>query len=96
MTEQAVLLKQDVYSALYGIHEKQVDIVFADPPYREGHEEKLLSVLKEMNYVSENTMIIIEALLDTDFSYAENYGFEVYRVKEYKTNKHVFLRRKNH
>lgn len=32
--------------------------------------------------------------LHTDFSYAEDLGFEVIREKKYKTNKHVFLRRK--
>ena len=31
---------------------------------------------------------------DTDFSYTEDLGFEVIREKKYKTNKHVFLRRK--
>ena len=36
----------------------------------------------------------VEASLHTDFSYAEDLGFEVIREKKYKTNKHVFLRRK--
>ena len=93
MTEKGILLKQDVYAALYGIHEKRADIIFADPPYQEGHEEKLLSVLKEMSYVTPDTLIIVEALLDTSFSFAPDYGFTVTREKNYKTNKHVFIKR---
>ena len=41
----------------------------------------------------ENTLIIVEADLETDFSYAEGLGYKQLRSKEYKTNKHVFLMR---
>ena len=47
-----------------------------------------------MSYVTENTMIIVESDKNYDFSFADDYGFEVRREKEYKTNKHVFLYRK--
>lgn len=93
MTEEAVLLKQDAYTALYSIHEKQVDIIFADPPYKEGHYEKVLSVLQDRNYVIEDTLIVFEAELSEKFDFACNYGFTVVREKCYKTNKHVFIKR---
>ena len=93
MTEEAVLLKQDVYSALYGIREREVTVVFADPPYGEGHYEKLLSVLRDRDYVTKDTLLIFEADKKQDFGFAENYGFFVEKEKCYKTNKHVFLRR---
>ena len=38
VTDRAVLLKQDVVSALGGIHEKEVDVIFMDPPYQAGLE----------------------------------------------------------
>lgn len=93
MTEETVLLKKDVYTALYGIHEKEADIIFADPPYEGGHYEKLLSVLRDRAYVTENTLIILEADLRQDFGFAQEYGFAVEKEKRYKTNKHVFLRK---
>ena len=93
MTEEAVLLKQDVYTALYGIHEKEVHIIFADPPYEGGHYEKLLSVLRDRNYVTEDTLFVLESDLKRDFSFVGAYGFFVEKEKCYKTNKHVFLRR---
>ena len=93
LMDQAVLLKQDVYSALYGISEKEADIIFADPPYHEGHEERLLQTLSELHFVTENTLIIIEADLKTELSFAEEFGFDIIREKKYKTNKHIFLRK---
>lgn len=93
MTEEAVLLKKDVYAALYGIHEKEVDIIFADPPYEDDHYEKLLSVLGDRPFVTEDTLLIMEAGRERDFGFAAEYGFSVEKEKCYKTNKHVFLKK---
>ncbi|MBR2038314.1 MAG: RsmD family RNA methyltransferase, partial [Lachnospiraceae bacterium] len=83
----------DAVSSLHHIFEKEVDIIFMDPPYSMGHEKQVLTYLKDMKFVTEDTMIIVETSLETDFDYAEGLGFEVYKEKRYKTNKHVFLRR---
>ena len=79
---------------LRNIHEEEVDVVFVDPPYHGELYERTLSQLAQMPYVTENTMIIVESAGDMDFSFAESYGLEVRREKNYKTNKHVFLYRK--
>ena len=34
----------------------------------------------------------METAKDTDISYMENFDCDMERVKEYKTNRHVFLR----
>lgn len=91
--DKATLLKQDVMGALSAIHEKEADIVFMDPPYEAGYEERVLKLLYEMPYVSEHTLIVIEAALDRDFSFVEKIGYVVTREKNYKTNKHVFLKK---
>jgi len=39
-------------------------------------------------------MIIVEATLDTDFSYLDELGFSVIKFKKYKTNMHVFIQQK--
>lgn len=93
LAEQATILKTDVLSALYGIYEKEADIVFMDPPYNCGHEERVLAVLKELPWVTANTLIVIETSLQTDISYLEELGFSLAKEKRYKTNRHVFCRK---
>lgn len=75
------------------IFEKEVDILFMDPPYDCGHEKNVLSVLQGMRYVTENTLIIVEASLHSDFSWLSDLGFHAEKEKCYKTNKHVFIRK---
>lgn len=64
-----------------------------DPPYGQDQERRVLEVLKGMKYVTEETLIIVEASLQTQFSYLPALGFEIAREKKYKTNKHVFIRK---
>ena len=92
-TDRATLLKQDVLSALSMISEKEADIVFMDPPYDLAIESSVFRLLAGQKYVTENTMIIVEAKIDREFDFLEELGFEVIREKLYKTNKHVFCRK---
>lgn len=89
--DSAVLLKQDVLSALFHIFEKEIDVIFMDPPYGLSLEKKVLDVLKNVKYVTDNTIIVVEADLQTDFSYLEDMGFRIRKIKKYKTNQHVFI-----
>ena len=92
--DRAVLLRQDVLGAIPSIHEKEADVIFMDPPYEAGLEEPVLAALSRARYVTDHTLIIIEAQRQKDFGFAETYGFSAVREKCYKTNKHVFLKRK--
>ena len=92
-TDAAVVLKQDVSAALYNIYEKEIDIIFMDPPYDKLQEKHILKLLHDMKYVTEDTLIIVEASLNTDFSYLEDYGYTLEKEKKYKTNKHMFIRK---
>ncbi len=93
-SEQATLLKTDVISALNGIHEREADIIFMDPPYDCGHEERVLGALREFPWVTANTLLVIETSLQTDTSYLEKLGYDLEREKRYKTNRHLFCRKK--
>ena len=93
MEDRAIVLKQDVFSALPGISERNVDVIFMDPPYQSGQEKNVLAMLWNMRYVTEDTLIVVEAALKTDFSWLEEMGYRVEMDKMYKTNKHVFLRK---
>ena len=41
--------------------------------------------------IYEDTVIIVEASLDTDFGYLPELGYSLIKEKRYKTNKHVFI-----
>lgn len=92
LSDEAVVLKQDVLSALKSIHEIS-DIIFLDPPYHQGYEQKVLEILHGSQCINEDTLIIVETSLNTNFDYAESLGFFVEREKLYKTNKHTFLKK---
>lgn len=85
----------DVFSFLGSRHVRQpYDIIFMDPPYGQLLEKRVLEYLRASSLADEQTLIIFEASLDTEFvSYMEEYGFTVIKVKTYKTNQHVFLQR---
>lgn len=70
--ETGVLLKMDVLNALHHIHEKQADIIYLDPPYQADTCKRALLELSAQPYVTEDTLIIVETALDTDFSFLEN------------------------
>lgn len=90
-TDRAIVLKQDACAGLSGIFEKSVDVIFMDPPYNQEQEKRVLEQLSRMKYVTEDTLIVVEASLETDFSYLHELGFTLQKEKKYKTNKHVFL-----
>lgn len=90
LENDSVVLSGDVFSALPRINEKSVDIIFIDPPYEAGLENKLFCELGNSKYVGEDTLIILEASKDKNMEFE---GFEILRVKEYKTNKHIFFKK---
>lgn len=95
LADQATLLRMDVLQGLRSLEGKQVfDIIFMDPPYQNGLERMVLEYLRSSSVCMDQTLIVTEADLNTDFSYVEELGYHLLRSKEYKTNKHVFLSRK--
>lgn len=93
LSEKAVVIKQDAVMAVHSIFEKAVDIIFMDPPYKSELEKSILPLLSTAKYVTEDTLIIVEADLRNDFDYVSSLGFEIVKEKKYKTNKHVFLKK---
>ena len=93
-TDKGILIKQDVLSGLHSIFEKEVDVIFMDPPYDNLLEKQVLEQLSGMKYVTQDTLIVVEASLQTDFPYLEELGFEIVKEKRYKTNKHIFIQKR--
>lgn len=93
MADRAIVIKQDACSALNSIYEREIDLIFMDPPYNLGYEREVLALLAGMRYVTQDTLIVVEASLETDFSYLPELGFCLEKDKRYKTNRHAFIRR---
>lgn len=95
LAEGGKLLNMDVLQALRSMEgQAAFDCVFMDPPYNNELERQVLEYLQDSSLADEDTLIIVEADLHTDFSYVEEFGYELSRSKEYKTNKHIFLHKR--
>ncbi len=81
----------DAINRLANSSNPKFDIIFADPPYKLGIEESLLSAISRGKILSDDGLVIIEADLKTDLHFAEACGFTILKEKKYKTNKHIFL-----
>lgn len=95
LSQDALVLQCDVLAALSRLSgQRPFGIVFMDPPYGRGLERSVLEYFASHtpSYIDADTLLIVEAELGTDFGYVEQLGFEVIRIKEYKTNMHVFIK----
>ena len=85
----------DFMAALRTMERRYVfDIIFMDPPYGKGLAKEALGYLKNSSILTEDTMIIVEESLEFDPETLSEDGFEVRRVKTYKSNQHIFIRKK--
>ena len=96
LEERARVMSADVTEAIRKLDRegKAFDFIFMDPPYRMDLPKKVLEALKDTCLADEETLIIVEEALEADFSWVCALGYEIVKSKEYKTNKHVFLRKK--
>lgn len=84
----------DVLSALRSMEGKyRFDIIFMDPPYKQETEKEVLRYLAQSSLLKEDTIIIVEAALETEFDYLAEYGLQLFRLKTYKTNEHAFIQK---
>lgn len=98
MEEQSQVINMDVLQAVKSMQakgEQPYDFIFMDPPYNHLYEKEVLMALKDTDLVDEYTTIIIEASLETETEYIEDTGFYIDKIKEYKTNKHIFVSKKS-
>ena len=97
LEENARVLQGDLFSLLPAetCRSEVYDIIFMDPPYRHDYEKKVLELLQDSSLADSYTLIIVEASLDTPFDYLEDLGYDLVREKKYKTNKHVFIRKRS-
>lgn len=94
LAQDAVVLQCDVLAAFSRMEgQAPFQIIFMDPPYNKGLDRAALEYisLHRPSFVDADSVIIIEASLGADYDYVRGLGFAISRVKEYKTNMHIFL-----
>lgn len=94
LENQSKVYSEDVLSALNRLNNHDAfDIVFMDPPYNKLIEKQVLEALASKPYITEDTLIIVEASLETKFDYVDELGYVINKEKTYKTNKHLFIKK---
>lgn len=96
LQDRAVVMECDVITGLTRLEPQGVvfDIIFMDPPYKAEVEESVLKYLSTSALINEDTLIIIEADINRDFRFVDQCGMSIEKEKRYKTNKHLFIRKK--
>ncbi len=93
---QAEVLALEVEAGLFKLKAsgEAFDIIFMDPPYRMGFAKKVLLQLLDSPVCTQQTLVIFEEAIEEDTAFVEECGFSCLKEKRYKTNKHVFVRKK--
>ena len=94
LDKKAKVYKMDAVSYIAGLKIIDYDVIFMDPPYGKQLEQGVLEQLALKEFVTD-TLIVIEAELNVDFTYVESLGFEIVKDKRYKSNKHIFLEKRD-
>ena len=95
LADKGTLLTADVFDALQTMPAREAfDLIFMDPPYDRLIERRVLEMLAGLAIADEHTLIVAEASLETEFSYLDALGYDVVKRKAYKTNVHMFLRKR--
>ena len=96
LTENAHILTRDVCDGITELKGKGAfDIIFMDPPYGKGYGQQILALLSKTDLADEYTIVVLEEDLSDDFKEGDIIsGFEITRIKKYRSNRHIFLRKK--
>ncbi len=94
---RAEIIRADAVDAIKFLARRgeRFDFIFMDPPYGKGLEREALKAVRGTSLCDSDTLLIFEASLDTDTGWVDDLGYDISRIKEYKTSKHVFLRIKD-
>lgn len=91
---QARVMVMDAVSAIRKMdREAPFQCIFMDPPYKKNLELDVLRALQGTSLIDEDTLIIVEASLDTTWEQVETMGYQIVKEKRYKTNQHLFLKK---
>ncbi len=92
LIDRAQIIERNAESAVAGLSGR-FDVIFMDPPYDNEYEKQMLELISKSDIADRDTLIIVEASLDTKMDYLNEYGYDIVKEKTYKTNKHIFIQK---
>lgn len=92
LIDRAQIIERNAESAVAGLSGR-FDVIFMDPPYDNEYEKKILELISKSDIADRDTLIIVEASLDTKMDYLNENGYDIVKEKTYKTNKHIFIQK---
>ncbi len=93
LSDRASVVDSDVFAAVSRLGSKndRFDIIFMDPPYSKGLVEKTLRAVLNADILVPDGFIVAEQAAGDERPDIE--GLEIYRIKDYKTTKMLYIRR---
>ena len=85
--KQITLIEGDATEVLKTL-EEPFDMIFMDPPYLKGWEEKIAALISEYGLLKPNGILIVESASETTVRVA---GLDVVKEKIYKTTRFTFM-----
>lgn len=89
--EQAQLLGMDAFEYLKQYPDQPFDLIFLDPPYRQGLVDKALSLLSQPSWLTTSGVIVAETASDERLQVLE--PFEIRKTSEYGDTKIWYIQR---
>ncbi len=92
---QCDVIRMDFRPALRSMEGKySFDILFLDPPYGKGLAGEALRLLAGSSLYAPDALFIVEESIEFDPDDLTCFGYELIRDKRYRTNRHIFLKRR--
>lgn len=96
LLERAIVIRANALLSLENLSRNNeiYNIVFMDPPYGKDLYRPIFEKLASSNLIDENTILIIETNIRDDAVGIEELGYIRIKEKKYKSNKHIFFKKK--
>ena len=91
LSENAEIIIDDICLAIaeLGVRGEKFDIIFMDPPYKEGYYSHVLTEIKKAGILSENGYVVAEAAKNYDF--CDGNGFKIIKQRKCGPAVMIFL-----
>lgn len=93
--EQAVVLNMDYSHGLKVLKDRELkfDIIFFDPPFNKGYENRIITELSECQLLDEFGIMICESATETPFDFMDKIqNYSIVKEKQFKTSKFTFIK----